>query len=40
VRDIGRIFEVTQCLEERKLSYVVHMLTEDAEFWFKVKFLE
>jgi len=32
VRDIERIFEAIQCPEERKLSYVVYMLTEDAEF--------
>jgi len=32
MRDIERIFEATQCSEERKLSYVVYMLTEDVEF--------
>jgi len=33
MREIERIFEATQCPEERKLSCVVYMLTEDAEFW-------
>jgi len=33
MRDIERIFEATQC-PERKLSYVVYMLTENAEFWW------
>ena len=38
VRDIERIFEVTQCLEERKLSYVIYMLIEEAEFcWICMK---
>ena len=35
MRDIERILEATQCPEERKLSYSVYMLTEDAEFWWK-----
>jgi len=34
VRDIERIFEATQYLEERKLSYAIYVLTEDAEFWW------
>jgi len=33
VRDIKRIFEATQCPEERKLSYVIYMLIEEVEFW-------
>jgi len=33
MRDVSRIFEATQCLEERKISYVVYMFREDAEFW-------
>jgi len=33
MRDIERIFDATQCPEERKLSYVVYMLTEGVEFW-------
>jgi len=33
--DIERFFEATQCPEERKLSCVVYILTEDAEFWWK-----
>jgi len=35
MRDIERIFEATQCPEERKLSCVVYMLIEDGEFWWK-----
>jgi len=34
VRDIKRIFEATQCPEERKLSYAIYMLIEEAEFWW------
>ena len=32
--DIERIFEATQCPEERKLSYAIYVLTEEAEFWW------
>jgi len=35
MRDIERIFEATECPEERKLSCDVYMFTEDAEFWWK-----
>jgi len=34
VRDIERIFEATQCPKERKLSYAIYMLIEEAEFWW------
>ncbi|XP_068487134.1 uncharacterized protein [Phaseolus vulgaris] len=34
VRDIERIFEANQCPEERKLSYAIYVLTEEAEFWW------
>jgi len=34
VRDIERIFEATQCLEERKLFYAIYMLIEEVEFWW------
>jgi len=34
VRDIKRIFEATQCREERKLSYAIYMLIEEVEFWW------
>jgi len=34
VRDIERIFEATQCPKERKLSYVIYVLTEEAELWW------
>jgi len=38
VRDIETIFEATQCPEERKLSYVIYVLTEEAEFsWIGMK---
>ncbi|XP_068486320.1 uncharacterized protein [Phaseolus vulgaris] len=29
-----RIFEATQCPEERKLSYAIYMFIEEAEFWW------
>jgi len=32
VRNIKRIFEVTQYPEERKLSYTIYMLIEEVEF--------
>jgi len=32
VRDIKRIFEATQCPEERKLSYAIYMLIEETDF--------
>ena len=31
--DIEKIFEPTQCPEERTLSYAIYMLIEEAEFW-------
>ena len=34
MRDIKRIFEATQCREERKLSYAIYMLIEEVEFWW------
>jgi len=34
VIDIERIFEATQYPEERKLSYAIYVLTEEAEFWW------
>jgi len=34
VKDIERIFEATQCCEERKLSYAIYVLTEEVEFWW------
>jgi len=33
VRDIEKNFKATQCPEERKLSYAIYMLIEEAEFW-------
>ena len=36
--DIERIFEATQCPEERKLSYVIYVLIEEAKFrWINMK---
>jgi len=38
VRDIERIFEATQCPEERKLSFAIYVLIEEAEFsWIGMK---
>jgi len=34
VKDIERIFEATQCLEGRKLSNAVYVLTEEVELWW------
>ena len=32
--EIERIFEATQCFEEKKLSYAIYVLTEETEFWW------
>ena len=38
MRDIERIFEATQCPEERKLSFAIYVLIEEAEFsWIGMK---
>ena len=34
MRDIEKIFETTQCPEERKLSYAIYVLTREVEFWW------